>query len=305
MGLARIGLGANLGDRQTTLEAACERLAEVGRIVRRSSWYRTRPWGNADQPEFLNGAVLLETGLEPRPLLAALKQFEADLGRVAGSRWGPRAIDLDILAYDDRRIDDPDLVVPHPRLFERAFALGPLAEIDPSYAAAYQALPADARAEIDRLPQGCGRGRAKVATVVSFETALERAQAVAGACVGGNLVSLRLDDPAFAVEVRRTPRLPAAVAPPAGDGLAAPTVAPPVPPVVIRSENVGVVRFARPIFATGTAVAEGRELAFVESLGIRNPVRTARAGRVVAVHVEDGQPVDYGMPLFSLGEPEA
>jgi 2-amino-4-hydroxy-6-hydroxymethyldihydropteridine diphosphokinase len=149
--LARIGLGSNVGDSQLALERACSALAGLGVLRARSSLYRTKAWGVPDQPDFLNAAVLLETALAPRALLAALKAIEADLGRVATFRWGPRAIDLDILAYDDLRLREAELTVPHERLFERAFALAPLAEIDPSFQAAYDALGAEARAEVQRL----------------------------------------------------------------------------------------------------------------------------------------------------------
>lgn len=151
MALARIGIGANLGDAAATVRAAIAALGRLGTVVRASSLYRTRPWGVVDQPDFVNAAVLLETVLEPRALLASLKKLEAELGRLPGSRWGPRAADLDILAYDERKVDDPDLVIPHPRLHERAFALAPLAEIEPSYEAALSALPPDERAGVVRL----------------------------------------------------------------------------------------------------------------------------------------------------------
>jgi 2-amino-4-hydroxy-6-hydroxymethyldihydropteridine diphosphokinase len=151
MALARIGLGSNVGDSEFAIDRACAALAALGTLRARSSLYRTKAWGVTDQPDFLNAAVLLETPLSPRELLVALKAAEADLGRVPSFRWGPRAIDLDILAYDDVRVAEPDLVVPHERLFERAFALAPLAEIDPSFAEAYAALPERARAEVRRV----------------------------------------------------------------------------------------------------------------------------------------------------------
>lgn len=151
MGIARIGIGSNVGDSELAIDRACAALAGLGRVIARSSLYRTRAWGVTDQPDFLNAAVLLDTELGVRALLGALKTIEADLGRIPTFRWGPRAIDLDILAYDDLRVAESDLVVPHARLFERAFALAPLSEIDPAYRAAYAALPEDARAEVRRL----------------------------------------------------------------------------------------------------------------------------------------------------------
>jgi 2-amino-4-hydroxy-6-hydroxymethyldihydropteridine diphosphokinase len=160
--LARIGLGSNVGDSRAAIDAACTALARLGSVVARSSLYRTKAWGVTEQPDFLNAAVLLETSLAPRALLGALKAIEAELGRVATYRWGPRAIDLDILAYDDLTLREPDLVIPHERLGERAFALAPLAEIDPSFAAAYAALGSELRAEVRRVDTNstsCGLGR--------------------------------------------------------------------------------------------------------------------------------------------------
>ena len=87
--------------------------------------------GVVDQPRFLNGAVRIETSLEPRSLLELILGIERSLGRVRDARWGPRTVDLDLLVYGDRTVDEPGLRVPHPRLHERRFALEPLAELDP------------------------------------------------------------------------------------------------------------------------------------------------------------------------------
>ena len=148
---ALLGLGANLGDPVATLRAAKARLAEYGSVGAVSSLYRTPPWGVEDQPPFVNAALALETALDPDALLAALKALERDLGRVAGYRWGPRAIDVDILAFDGVRRDDAALTIPHARLYERAFVLVPLAEIDPAYAAARDALPPADVAAVERI----------------------------------------------------------------------------------------------------------------------------------------------------------
>jgi 2-amino-4-hydroxy-6-hydroxymethyldihydropteridine diphosphokinase len=139
--LAYIGVGSNQGEPAANVEAAVARLADFGTVVRRSRTYRTAPWGVTDQPEFANAVVALETNLDARALLEGLKDIERELGRVATYRWGPRVIDLDILTYGGETIDEPDLVVPHPRIGERAFVLVPLAEIDSAYAAARDALP--------------------------------------------------------------------------------------------------------------------------------------------------------------------
>ncbi|PFG73994.1 2-amino-4-hydroxy-6-hydroxymethyldihydropteridine diphosphokinase [Tepidiforma thermophila] len=124
-----IALGSNLGDRLGNLRAAVAALEEAGvAVVRRSFAWETPPVP-ADQPPFLNAAVLAETDLPPASLLAALKGIEHALGRRPGRRWGPRPIDLDILFYGDLRLETPDLTIPHPRIAERAFVLAPLAEI--------------------------------------------------------------------------------------------------------------------------------------------------------------------------------
>ena len=127
---AYIGVGANLGDREATIHAAVGRLGDE--VVAVSSLRETEPWGVTDQPPFLNGAVLLETDRPPRALLERLLEVERELGRVRGRRYGPRTIDLDLLLYGDRVVDEPGLAVPHPRLHERAFALEPLLDLDPA-----------------------------------------------------------------------------------------------------------------------------------------------------------------------------
>ena len=135
MGRAYVGLGANLGDRGGTLVRAIELLEERDGIdvVATSSFLETDPVGYLDQPRFLNAAVAIETELSPEELLAVLLEVERELGRTReGPRFGPRTIDLDLLLVDGVTLDEPGLTVPHPRLHERAFALAPLAELDPA-----------------------------------------------------------------------------------------------------------------------------------------------------------------------------
>ena len=103
------------------------------RIVAVSSFYETAPWGVEEQPPFLNLAVEVVTGLEPRELLKLLKQIEGELGRIEAGRWGPRLIDLDIIYYGGRVIKEDGLTIPHPRLHERGFVLAPLSEIAPDF----------------------------------------------------------------------------------------------------------------------------------------------------------------------------
>jgi len=130
---AWVGLGGNVEGSREALPASSASLHAIGVVAAVSSLYRSAPRGLEDQPDFLNAAVALETDLAPRPLLAELKAIERRLGRDPMSpRFWPRLIDLDLLAIDDLCIEDvPDLVVPHPRLAERRFALEPLAELDP------------------------------------------------------------------------------------------------------------------------------------------------------------------------------
>lgn len=133
---AYIGLGSNLGDRVANLRRALERMDGLPktRVLRTSSVYRTEPVGKPDQPEFLNMAAEVETGLEPRELLKALFGIEKELGRARGERWGPRTMDLDILHFGGRMLKEPDLEIPHPRAHQRAFVLAPLAELAPDLA---------------------------------------------------------------------------------------------------------------------------------------------------------------------------
>jgi 2-amino-4-hydroxy-6-hydroxymethyldihydropteridine diphosphokinase len=131
---AFIGLGGNEGDPPATFASAVAELRAIGHVVRVSSLYASAPRDMFDQPEFTNAAVELDTELEPNGLLFELKRLEVALGRdPQGARYGPRVVDLDILAFDGRCVEDLelDLIVPHPRLVERRFALEPLAELDP------------------------------------------------------------------------------------------------------------------------------------------------------------------------------
>jgi 2-amino-4-hydroxy-6-hydroxymethyldihydropteridine diphosphokinase len=132
---AFVGLGSNLGDRETTLHAAVERLATLPqtKVMRVSTVRETEPVGYLEQPWFLNGAVELETSLSARELLDALLAVEEEFGRDRSSvpAQGPRTLDLDLLLYGGEQIAEAGLEVPHPRLHERAFVLEPLAELDP------------------------------------------------------------------------------------------------------------------------------------------------------------------------------
>ncbi len=128
-----LGLGTNLGDRTAQLASALSALTDYGVVVARSHVYESAPMYVTDQPAFLNMCVQFDTDLAALALLATLKQIEQDCGRVQTFRNGPRAIDIDILAYDALIIDTPDLLVPHIGMAERAFVLAPLADIAPDW----------------------------------------------------------------------------------------------------------------------------------------------------------------------------
>ena|ERR1700753_1328038 len=157
---ALIALGGNVGDVRATFARAIPEICCIAqaRLVARSSDYITPPWGDLAQPPFINACIAVETGLDALALLSALQEIEQQFGRErsAERRWGPRTLDLDLIAYDDISMQSPALTLPHPRLFERAFVLVPLHEIAPdriisgrSVRAALGCLPTEG---IERLP---------------------------------------------------------------------------------------------------------------------------------------------------------
>ena len=126
-----LALGSNLGDRDRYLASARAALGDAGvRIIRESRVSETEPVGVKDQPRFLNQVLEAETSLEPRPLLETVKRIEQQLGRRPRIRWGPREIDIDILRYDQRSVDEPGLTIPHPELPNRPFLLDLIAELE-------------------------------------------------------------------------------------------------------------------------------------------------------------------------------
>lgn len=130
---ALIGLGSNMGDKAANIARAVALLTEPGdiRLVAASRLYRTAPWGVEDQDWFVNAAIAVATDLPPHALLARCLGVEDAMKRIRHERWGPRIIDVDVLAYRDCVIETPDLTLPHPRIAERAFVLVPLADIAP------------------------------------------------------------------------------------------------------------------------------------------------------------------------------
>lgn len=133
---AWIGLGSNLGEPRGNLREAARRLDQVEgvELKRGSGFYRTAPWGNEDQDDFLNAVAVLDTTLKPLDLLKTLLAIEDQMGRKRpGKQWGPRCIDVDLLTYEDLLLKSPDLELPHPRMHLRAFVLRPLLDLDPDF----------------------------------------------------------------------------------------------------------------------------------------------------------------------------
>ena len=153
MAEALVALGGNVGDVRQTLDRAIGRFCDGNevRLVARSSDYRTPPWGVEDQPPFVNCCIAVVTDLSPRALLDRAQAVERNFGRnrAQEQRWGPRTLDIDLIAYDDLGVASPELTLPHPRLFERAFVLVPLAEIAPNRMIAGKRVR-DALASVDR-----------------------------------------------------------------------------------------------------------------------------------------------------------
>ncbi len=127
------GLGSNLGNKRENIIRAIDRIDAYEEICvkEKSGFYDTSPVGGPQQPDYVNCVIELETEIEPQTLLKEFKKIEVELGREPGVRWGPRVVDLDILLYGDRIVNDRNLKIPHERMHERAFVLEPLCEISP------------------------------------------------------------------------------------------------------------------------------------------------------------------------------
>jgi len=133
--IAYIGIGSNVGDKAGQCERGISEILKLDRhrLLARSSLYKTQPIGYAKQDWFINLVIKVETEMDAPALLCSLKEIETRLGRVKTLRWGPRAIDLDILFFNDHQIKTDELTVPHPLIQDRRFVLVPLAEIDPDF----------------------------------------------------------------------------------------------------------------------------------------------------------------------------
>lgn len=148
---AFLALGANIGDTRKNLHAAVRLLRAGGcNVTAVSSLYLTKPVGMTDQPDFLNAVVEVKTALTPHDLLGFCRAIEHVLGRERTIHWGPRVIDVDILIYEGAVLDDTELVLPHPRMLERAFVLIPLAEIAPELRLADGLTASESAEQIDR-----------------------------------------------------------------------------------------------------------------------------------------------------------
>ncbi len=160
MAEAFVAVGGNVGDARATVGRGIRQFcAHPGiRLIARSSDYRTAPWGVTDQADFVNACIAVDTTLVPRDLLAHALATERAFGRDRATerRWGPRPLDIDLIAYDRTTMNEPGLTLPHPRLFERAFVLAPLAEIAPDISIGDRSIAAALagidRTGIERLP---------------------------------------------------------------------------------------------------------------------------------------------------------
>jgi 2-amino-4-hydroxy-6-hydroxymethyldihydropteridine diphosphokinase len=152
---AYLALGSNLGDRLAHLQFAVDELAAAAgiEVVAVSRVYETAPVGGPPQDPFLNGVAVVATELDPYALLALAQRIERGAQRVRIVRWGPRTLDVDVLLFDDLRLDDPDLILPHPRMWERGFVLAPLRDVAPQLVGAAEAFEGVREAPVTlRLP---------------------------------------------------------------------------------------------------------------------------------------------------------
>jgi len=291
--LAYVGIGTNAGDRTGNLSRALDELRKAGTLVAISSTYRTAPWGQPDQAEFLNVVASLRTELSPHDLLDTFLAIERRLGRVAGERWGPRVIDLDVLLYDDLTIADERLRVPHEHFAERAFVLVPLAELDDRFSAMRDALPESELAGVVRVERESGSMMAP-----EFSLAVsERVRALADFLSSGDAVRVRIVRGDDEIEVAR--RQPHADRPRRANDRTVPDETR-LRFETIKADLVGIFHLSRPAPSVGEIFEADRELGYIEALGIRTPVHSMGAGRLVRIAATDESPVEYGQALFSI-----
>jgi 2-amino-4-hydroxy-6-hydroxymethyldihydropteridine diphosphokinase len=150
--ISYLALGSNLGDRLSYMQHALDALSAVVRVVAVSRVYETDPVGGPEQGAYLNAVVAVDTDLDPHALLALAQRCENDAQRVRSERFGPRTLDVDILLYDDLQVDDDDLVIPHPRMWERGFVLAPLRDVAPDRVDAHASWPGVREAAVALVP---------------------------------------------------------------------------------------------------------------------------------------------------------
>lgn len=291
MPTAYIGIGSNLGDRSANAANALENIAALGSVAAVSSFYRTTPWGNPNQPWYLNAVVAIETALPPRTLLERLRSIEESMGRVRRERWGPRTIDLDLLLYDDLELDEPDLRVPHPHLRERAFVLVPLSEVDGRFEKLRDALAESELAGVVRIE----RETETEMPDQRITSVKQRIGALARFLSENDVARVRIERGDEAVEV--TAGGPRRSSLPSRDA-ASESVSTRID--TIKADLVGIFHHSRPAPSDGELFEGDRELGYIEALGIRTPVHSMGPGRIVAVAATDGTPVDYGQALFLI-----
>ena len=296
-----IGIGTNLGDRAAMMAAGLNALRQTGEVRRHSTVYRTQPWGRTDQPEFYNAVAEIATTLPAPELLSVLQRIERRLGRVPGERWAPRVIDFDILIYGDLTTTDDDLQIPHPFLRERAFVLVPLAELDERFAPWRDALGSAERNGVVALDD---EEQARFATFLRESgTSMpqepnhvaQRVRALAEFLQEAQAVRVRIERGDEEIEVVRGN----GHAERAGDGTADAEKAA-LRIDTIRADIVGMFHFGRPPAQVGDVFDDDRELGHIEALGIRTPVHTLGAGRLLAIAAADAAPVEYGQALFMI-----
>lgn len=289
---AYVGIGSNLGDRTANAERALAEIAVLGSVTRISSFYRTAPWGNPDQPWYLNAVVAIETPLPPRTLLERLRSIELRMGRVRGAeRWGPRTIDLDLLLYDDIELDEPDLRVPHPHLRERAFVLVPLAEVDDRFERLRDALADSELAGVVRIERECTTEMPEQ----QITSVTDRIGALARFLSENGVARVRIERGDEAIEVVAGGRRRSSV-----HSHEATAESLSVRVDTIKADLVGIFHLSRPAPSDGDVVEGDRELGYIEALGIRTPVHSIGPGRIVAVAATDGTAVEYGQALFLI-----
>lgn len=266
-------------------------LASLGSVMRVSSFYHTQPWGDPNQPWYLNAVASIQTTLPPRQLFERLRAIETTMGRVRTERWAPRTIDLDLLLYDELEIDESDLHVPHPHLRERAFVLVPLAEVDGRFAPLRDAL---AESEL----KGVVRVERESVTKMPEQritSVTERIGTLARFLCESDAVRVRIERGDDVIEISTGRRRSAAAT-----AREAVTESGSARVDTIKADLVGIFHLSRPAPADGEVLDGDRELGYIEALGIRTPVHSLGAGRIVAVSAADGTPVEYGQPLFLI-----